>query len=254
MMKIVRNLENFFEKYIEGFFNKKFESGLQPVEIAKYLLRDMEDQRSIGISHIYVPNLYQVYLNKEDYEHLSPYSKAIQQELTQYVKDEARERGYTIVGKPVVQISSSDELGNNKFKVACNFTEPIPNDSPPESVSPEELSDTRVFTKLPNESNKLHSSIASTLTVVEGLDAGEKFNLGTNRINMGRRESNELPLADLNTSRLHSYIVFEENHHILYDAKSLNGTYVNGHRVTRWRLRSGDRIRLGNTIILYEVN
>jgi hypothetical protein len=178
IMRIVRNLESFFEKYIEGFFNKKFESGLQPVEIAKYLLRDMEDQRSIGVSHIYVPNLYHVYLNKDDYEHLSPYSQAIQQELAQYVRDEARERGYTLVGNPVVEISSSTDLGDDKFKVASSFTEPIPSDMPPVSNVPEELSDTRVFTRVTNESGKLNSSIASTLTILEGLDAGEKFNLG----------------------------------------------------------------------------
>jgi pSer/pThr/pTyr-binding forkhead associated (FHA) protein len=72
-------------------------------------------------------------------------------------------------------------------------------------------------------------------------------------VNIGRRESNELPLTDMNTSRLHAYVVFEEGGHTLYDARSLNGTYVNDHRVTRKRLKAGDRIKVGNTVILYEV-
>lgn len=253
-MKIVRNLENFFEKYIEGFFNKKFESGLQPVEIAKQLVREMEDQRSIGVSHIYVPNLYHVYLNKVDYEHLSPYSQAIQQELAQYIKDEANQRNYTIIGKPIIEMSvSNNRLTTQKFSVASTFTEPLPTALPEDDITQEELSDTRVFTKLTVAPVRSEPSLSATLTVIEGLNAGEKLSIGTNRINIGRRESNELPLTDMNTSRLHSYIVLDDDKHILYDAKSLNGTYVNGHRITRWILRTGDKIRLGNTIILYEV-
>lgn len=247
-MKIVRNLENFFEKYIEGFFNKKFESSIQPVEIAKYLVRAMENDRSVSVSFIYVPNSYQVYLNKADYEHLSPYSQAIQDELAQHLKDEANERGYTIIGKPIIEILPATENFNEKIKVISSFTEPLPTDD-----TDEEFSDTRVFTKIESLKSLHVEQIRATLSVIEGLDAGEKLPIGLNRINIGRRESNELPLSDMNTSRLHSYIVYEDNQHILYDAKSLNGTYVNGHRITRWRLKSGDKIKLGNTIILYEV-
>ncbi|MPN61701.1 hypothetical protein SDC9_209443 [bioreactor metagenome] len=90
--------------------------------------------------------------------------------------------------------------------------------------------------------------------IVEGLDKGMKVEVGSKRINIGRRESNELPLTDMNTSRLHAYVIYEEGNHVLHDAKSLNGTYVNGHRITRKILCSGDRIKVGNTIILYEVN
>ncbi|MGI6092792.1 MAG: DUF3662 and FHA domain-containing protein [Veillonellaceae bacterium] len=251
-MKIVRNLENFFEKYIEGFFNKKFESGLQPVEIAKHLLREMEAERFVGVSRIYIPNLYNVYLNKDDYDHLLPYSQAIRDELAQYVNNEARERGYTIVGKPIIELLSVGDQNTEKIRVDCSFTEPLPIDQSSDSP-PEGLSDTRVFNKVTSEPNWPKQNIEAALTVIEGLDAGEKYIIGNNRVNIGRRKSNELPLADMNTSRLHSYIVIEDNNHILYDAKSLNGTYVNGHRVARWRLRSGDKIKLGNTIILYEV-
>lgn len=252
-MKFVRNLENFFEKYIEGFFNKKFESGLQPVEIAKHLLREMENERSIGVSHIYVPNLYHVNINNRDFEHLSPYSEAIQEELAEYLKQEAKQRGYTIVGKPIIEITSSTDVGAEKFQVASSFTEPLPLSTPSIADEPNDFSDTRVFDKLSADIIKPEQLLTGTLTIVDGLDTGDKFDIGINRVNIGRRDTNEIPLTDMNTSRLHSYIVCEDNQHILYDAKSLNGTYVNGHRVTRWRLRSGDKIKLGNTIILYEV-
>ena len=77
IVKFVRSMENMFEKYIEGFFNNKFSSGLQPVEIAKQLIRQMDDERTIGVSKIYVPNSYVVYLNKADYERIGSYSQSI---------------------------------------------------------------------------------------------------------------------------------------------------------------------------------
>lgn len=252
-VKFVRNLENFFEKYIEGFFNKKFASGLQPVEIAKHLLREMESQRSIGVSHIYVPNSYLVSINSEDYTHLSPYSQAIQLELSHYLTVEAKQRGYTIVGKPIVEIALAENIIEGLFHITSRFTEPLPSLTPDEPPDSSEISETRIFAKVSIEPSVPKQSISGLLTVIEGLDSGRQVDIQKDRVNIGRRESNELALADMNTSRLHAYIVCEENVHVLHDAKSLNGTYVNEHRITRKRLTSGDKIKLGNTIILYEV-
>lgn len=250
-MGFVRRLENFFEKYIEGFFNARFSGGLQPVEIAKRLARDMESDRTVGISQVYVPNQYSVFLGSEDYERLTPYGQAIRDELAVFVAAEAKRKGYTIVGKPIVDIFCDEAGGRGKFRVTSRYSEPLPEEPERDTTGPVQMSDTQVFGRMPLVSRQ--ASIAGLLTVVKGLDTGLQVDLGAERTNIGRRESNELPLTDMNTSRLHAYVVFEEGGHSLYDAKSLNGTYVNNHRVTRKRLKAGDRIKLGNTVILYEV-
>lgn len=72
---------------------------------------------------------------------------------------------------------------------------------------------------------------------------------------LGRRAGMDLPLAwDSEVSGLHA-----ELHHlggewtILDDGLSTNGTYVNGQRITgRQRLRDGDRIRVGRTLLAYK--
>ncbi len=251
-MNFVRKFENIFEKYIEGFFNKRFSSGLQPVEIAKQLSKEMENQRSVGIANIYVPNSYSVYIRREDYERIVPYRQAIVEELTVYLTTEAKRKEYTIVGKTVIDILL-DEAIQGIFRVSSQFTEPLPLDmQSTENTGIEELSDTRIFGKV-TLPERQQSSLAGLLTILEGLDSGIKTDVTIGRINIGRRETNELPLSDMNTSRLHAYIVFETGSHVLHDAKSLNGTYVNGHRITRKTLQTGDRIKVGNTIILYEV-
>ena len=251
----MRSLENIFEKYIEGFFNNKFSSGLQPVEIAKQLVRQMDDERTVGISQIYVPNSYAVYLNKDDYERIGSYSQSICKELSLYLVEQAKLRKYTISGIPLVQIYQDDGVGKGKFRVVSSFSEPLPEDNHASSIAVEchEISDTRIFDKVKCDIIK-KSCLVGILTVLEGADMGIKIDMGTNRVNIGRRASNELPLTDMNTSRLQAYVVYEDNKHVIYDAKSLNGTYVNNHRIMRKGLEVGDLIKIGNTVILYEVN
>ena len=254
-MKFVRSLENIFEKYIEGFFNNKFSSGLQPVEIAKQLVRQMDDERTVGISHIYVPNSYVVYLNKIDFDRIGSYSQSISKELSLYLVEQAKNKKYTMSGIPFVEIYEDDGVGKGKFRVLSSFSEPIneANEEPPMQGGSQEISETRIFDKIDCDFIKKNCLIG-TLTVAEGLDMGLRVEIGTQRVNIGRRASNELPLTDMNTSRLQAYVVYEEKHHVIYDAKSLNGTYVNSHRMMRKELEVGDRIKIGNTVILYEVN
>lgn len=254
-MKFVRNIESFFEKYIEGFFNKKLASNLQPIEIAKQLAREMEDERTVGVSHVYVPNHYTVYVNREDYSRLEPYAEAVCSELSSYLVEESRSKGYTMAGGPQIELFADEKLIHHDFRVTSDFTE-VPHD---ENVSQAKntlaVSDTRVFTKL-DPTHFLPPSqqtLQGTLTVIDGVDAGLKVDCTANRINIGRRNTNELPLTDMNTSRLHAYIVYEEDTHVIHDAKSLNGTYINGNRITHKHLKNGDRIKVGNTVIVYEV-
>lgn len=255
-MKFVRKMEDFFETYIEGFFNTRLSGGLQPIEIAKRLAREMEGDRTVGVSKVYVPNQFGVYLGQDDYERLTPYGQAIRDEITAYLVAEAKRKGYTIVGKPMVDIFVDETIRHGKFRVDSRYSEPLPDESCPETTGPVPVSDTQVFARTGGVVTPVHRqtvNVDGLLTIVSGLDTGLQVDLGAERVNLGRRESNELPLTDMNTSRLHAYIVYEEGGHVIYDARSLNGTYVNNHRTTRKRLKSGDRIKVGNTVILYEV-
>lgn len=250
-MTFVRNLENIFEKYIEGFFNKKFSSGLQPVEIAKQLVKEMSNQRSVGISQVYVPNAYSVFLKKEDFERIAPYGSAIREELSQYIWEEAKRKNYTIIGQPIVDLFLDETTAGGLLRIESQFTEPLPTEI--EDTSAEaSLGDTRVFDKLTIDPVACPAQkVLAQAVIIAGFDQGVKTTVGARRINIGRRESNELPLTDMNTSRLHAYITLEDGRHVLHDARSLNGTYVNGQRITRRQLCSGDKIKIGNTIILY---
>ncbi len=74
------------------------------------------------------------------------------------------------------------------------------------------------------------------------LDQGRPFVLG-------RQQGADLFLPEELVSRLHARLLFEGDELVLEDLGSTNGTYLNGVRVTRARVREGDRILLGQSIL-----
>lgn len=262
-MDVLSALEDVFEKYFEGFFRKKFSGDLQPVEIAKKLARQMEKSRSVSISTMYVPNRYLVYVSAHDYDRLSPYWQAIREELAHFLQDEAAKNNYAMVGAPVIDLFTAADITPGSMRVTSEFTEPSEEEPPAENLPGETCSDTsahtRVFSERPSllpdleRIKRTRCEAAATLTVIDGVDVGVAMDIAGGRVNIGRRPGNEFCLTDMNVSRLHAYIVWENNSHVIYDAKSLNGTYVNEQRVTRKILKTGDKIKLGNTVIAYEV-
>jgi pSer/pThr/pTyr-binding forkhead associated (FHA) protein len=70
---------------------------------------------------------------------------------------------------------------------------------------------------------------------------------------IGRASDCSIPVKDRYLSRKHAEIVAERGSWVLKDCGSANGTYLNGSRVEHDHpLRTGDRIRLGDTEIVFE--
>jgi sigma-B regulation protein RsbU (phosphoserine phosphatase) len=71
-------------------------------------------------------------------------------------------------------------------------------------------------------------------------------------VSIGRASECAIPIRDRYLSRKHAEIVAVGGNWILKDCGSVNGTYLNGSRVQKdVRLSSGDRIRLGDTEIVF---
>lgn len=69
---------------------------------------------------------------------------------------------------------------------------------------------------------------------------------------IGRISPNDLVIAAEGISRNHCEIIKTGDIYTIKDLKSLNGTYVNGFRVIEQQLSPGDRIKLGETVIIFE--
>jgi len=88
-----------------------------------------------------------------------------------------------------------------------------------------------------------------------GFEKGTSYKLsGSSTI--GRDSTNSFQVLDNQASRVHARITVQDNNSIVIeDLKSTNGTFVNEKAVKKETIRSGDKIRIGNTIlVIKEIN
>jgi pSer/pThr/pTyr-binding forkhead associated (FHA) protein len=90
-----------------------------------------------------------------------------------------------------------------------------------------------------------------TFLVLEGVDKGRVFRDLPIPVTIGREEGNALRLNDERVSRYHAKIQIEDADIILTDLDSTNGTRVNGSAVQIRRLRPGDQVSIGRTMLLF---
>ncbi len=100
--------------------------------------------------------------------------------------------------------------------------------------------------------------------VVENLDArphfaviapgGEEriaYVLNRNEIRIGRTLNNQFVVEHPSVSKRHAKIVVEASDYALHDLGSINGTFVNGRRITTARLEDGCEVRFGHASFVY---
>jgi len=90
-----------------------------------------------------------------------------------------------------------------------------------------------------------------TFQVLEGIDKGRIFRDLPTPVTIGREEGNVLRLNDERVSRYHAKVQFDNGEIIITDLESTNGTRVNGNVVQIRRLRAGDRIGVGRSLLLF---
>jgi diguanylate cyclase (GGDEF)-like protein len=91
----------------------------------------------------------------------------------------------------------------------------------------------------------------AVLTVLTGLSAGQAFTLRQVETIIGRGRDCGVKLDDQGISRRHCRVVGTvEGGYLAEDLESTNGTYVNGKRHKRAKLKPGDRLQIGPDVVL----
>ena len=98
------------------------------------------------------------------------------------------------------------------------------------------------------------SVLKAELVVVKGKDRGVSVPLHEAALTIGRSEGQSLRLkGDKKVSTSHARITTDGERYFLEDLGSTNGTQVNGERILSAPLRSGDRIKIGETLLVFRV-
>ncbi len=94
---------------------------------------------------------------------------------------------------------------------------------------------------------------SARLIFVDGAQKGQRCALDGESLTIGRERKNDLPIDDPGISRNHAAVVRVGRDLVLRDTGSTNGTFVNSRRIKEVVLRHGDRITVGDTVLLVEI-
>ena len=91
----------------------------------------------------------------------------------------------------------------------------------------------------------------SKLICLNGLNKGEEYELSPGANTLGRSEQNNICVFDKKVSRHHCTVFLENNQITIIDNNSTNGSKVNNVIIKGPdKLKSGDHVRLGQTVFL----
>jgi hypothetical protein len=220
---ILRDFERRLGGLVEGLFSKTFRSGLQPVELAKRILKEMDAGKTVGVSEIWAPNRFELYVSEEDAERFEHIEAALVAELNTVVRDNAAERGWGLVGPPDVELFTDGDLRRGDLGCRASLVE---------------------------GEERFEPAAAPTASIVvrEGTEV-RTVELSRDVMTVGRLPGCDVVLRDKGASRRHAQLRRSGGTWSITDLGSTNGTRLNGHVVQTHELADGDRITIGSTTL-----
>ncbi len=251
-MAVLRSIESKIEGLFEGVFGRAFRTHVQPIELARKLVKEMDDHKNVSVSKVYVPNEYTVYLSPDDRKQFDGYEEALVGELQEYLAEHARRERYALLDTPVVKVTTDDDLAVGEFGIATRLVagEGEPAIAPPPELPVEQPAQTMIYRApvppTPDAPQPEPVQEVVTLTV-----AGRTHEITKPTVILGRSREADVRVADVNVSRRHAELRQEGAGYWIVDLGSTNGLEVNGKRTDRSRVRDGDRITMGSTEIVF---
>lgn len=262
-------IERFFERLLERPSARLFRARLQPVQLQRRIERAMESERLAAADRTLVPNRFAVHLHPADLDGFGEMTGSLASELADGALVFARSRRYTLVDRPRVDLIGDPTVERADIRVTARFADPIAGherrdlglstvtgagagadatgtarDASGVAGGP---MDTMVFT-VPRP-----TAPAARLRVIAPDGAERICEFDGSSLTIGRAADNDLVLADGRVSRHHGRLSGRRGTLVFSDLGSTNGSRVNGVAVSELVLGAGDRIDLGDTVIVVEV-
>jgi Protein of unknown function (DUF3662)/FHA domain len=249
-------LERFFERIFERQTARLFRTRLQPIQLQRRLERSMESARHRDGERTLVPNRYAVHLAPADLEALRAVHPNLAADLADAALAFARGHGFTLADRPTVALVADATVEASDIRVAAttdrrrdegaDSSKGIRTADPGDDAGPPPIEHTAVFVVPTIESSRailreIRPDGSSRSLVVDGRP-----------LTIGRAPDNGLVLADSRASRHHARLYGRRGALVLTDLGSTNGSWVNDRRIDEMALGEGDRIRIGDTILVVE--
>ncbi len=216
---VLRSFEDRLERLVEGVFSRAFKSGLQPVEVGRRLVREMEASRTVDVGgRGLAPNRFVIRVSIDDFQRFAQVQETLLAELTATVRGYASQEGLSFLGRVSIEFQADPTLRVGVFRLHPSYDERI--------------------------------SGGDADTWIEGLD-GTHHQLKDRVMTIGRLSTSDIVIDDQNVSRQHAELHPVGDSYELIDLGSTNGCKVNGQRIDRHVLVDGDEITLGPVRLRY---
>lgn len=217
-MGFLDSIERGLEKAVNGAFAKTFRSGVEPVEIASALKRELDTSATVvSRDRILVPNRLTVRLAPADHQRLRRLGDALLDELTGAVQSHARQSGYSFPGPVDLGLQQDDALTTGMFEIDAD-----------------------------TEAGEV------VWTAVVDIK-GKRHTLRKGRTVIGRGSDADITVDDAGASRKHAEIIWDGTRAQVSDLGSTNGTTLNGRALKTALLEPDSIIDIGATRIVYRV-
>lgn len=113
LQKIEKKLNQLFE----NSFSKVFPSRLEPIELSKKLIRELETTKQGN----YLPHNISIYINVEDFHLILNDEANLVQKLEDSILTHSKEENYKLKGKPQIIISSDKKIKKGMVKFILSF-------------------------------------------------------------------------------------------------------------------------------------
>jgi hypothetical protein len=253
-ISVLRNLEARIEGLVEGVFSRAFSSGVQPVEIARKLAKEMDAHKTASVQRVYVPNEYTVWLCPEDYERFKDYESSLAQELSGHLLEHARHHDYDLLTRPVVNLDQDERLRLGEFGIQTRLVRPPQR----QGAEPEQGEHGHTMVYSATQAQKAKSkrrpdaAYSETRAIVSVDD--RRYVLDGPTATLGRSKECDCIIDDPNISRRHAELRRSNvGDWQIVDLNSTNGVKVNGRRVANARLSPGDEITLGTKVFAFDI-
>ena len=167
--------ESFLENHIEGFFNRRFSSDLEPVELSKALQRELVQKRRKASDGHVVPNEYMLEVGAADYERLC--AQRIIDELHADVERTVILEDCFMDGTLSIWLEKSKEK-KGVLRVRSRFSSQA--ETPPDAVEPHTIVLDRADFARPLNLPRVHE--LASLTAVRGVDKDSYLAIGDRSI------------------------------------------------------------------------
>jgi hypothetical protein len=144
-MNALRTLENMIAGLVEGTFGRVFKAEVRPIELARKLAREMDENKTNSVSRVYAPNEYSVWLSPRDRARYDGVEHEVIDELCAYLLEHARGEDLALASRPRIVFHTDEDLQLGEFGIEARTVRPeeeraqegeeLPHQAPPPARS-----------------------------------------------------------------------------------------------------------------------